>query len=88
MGTSFQLKVWEALLKIPFGELVSYEVIAYYVNNPKGLQAVGRAIGKNPIAFLIPCHRVIKKAGQISEYRWGRNRKSAIIGWEASLSQL
>lgn len=86
-GTPFQLKVWEALLKIPFGELVSYQVIAEYLNNPQGLQAVGSAIGRNPVAYLVPCHRVIKKAGQISEYRWGRTRKSALIGWEASLQE-
>lgn len=83
-GTPFQLKVWEALLKIPSGELVSYQLVAEYVDNPRGLQAVGSAIGKNPVAYLVPCHRVIKKAGQISEYRWGQSRKSAIIGWEAS----
>ncbi|RLD29015.1 MAG: hypothetical protein DRI70_02805 [Bacteroidetes bacterium] len=83
-GTNFQLKVWEALLKIPYGEVVSYQSIAEHVNNPKGLQAVGSAIGKNPVAYLIPCHRVIKKTGQINEYRWGRLRKSAILGWESS----
>jgi len=83
-GTNFQLKVWEALLKIPLGEVVSYQSVAEHVDNPKGLQAVGSAIGKNPVAFLIPCHRVIKKTGQISEYRWGSTRKSAIIGWEAA----
>jgi len=86
-GTPFQLKVWEALLKIPFGELVSYQLIAEYVNNPRGLQAVGSAVGRNPVAYLVPCHRVIKKAGQISEYRWGRTRKSALIGWEASAQE-
>lgn len=83
-GTNFQLKVWEALLKIPFGEVVTYQSIAEYVNHPKALQAVGSAIGKNPVAYLIPCHRVIKKTGQISEYRWGTHRKSAILGWESS----
>lgn len=83
-GTSFQLKVWEALLKIPFGEMISYQSIAECINKPKGLQAVGSAIGKNPVAYLIPCHRVIKKSGQISEYRWGRIRKSAILAWEAA----
>jgi len=87
-GTNFQLKVWEALLKIPFGEVVSYQTIAEHVENPKGLQAVGSAIGKNPVAYLIPCHRVIKKSGQISEYRWGRHRKSAILGWEVSSQQV
>lgn len=83
-GTPFQLKVWEALLKIPFGEVVSYQVIARHLENPKGLQAVGGAVGRNPVAYLIPCHRVIKKEGQISDYRWGSHRKAAILGWEAS----
>ena len=86
-GTPFQLKVWEALLKIPMGELVSYQLVAEYVNNPRGFQAVGSAIGKNPVAYLVPCHRVIKKAGQISEYRWSSTRKSAIIGWEARVRE-
>lgn len=83
-GTNFQLKVWEALLKIPFGEVVSYHTIAAHVANPKGLQAVGNAVGKNPIAFLIPCHRVIRKSGHIREYRWGSVRKTAMLGWEVS----
>lgn len=64
--------------------MISYQSIAEYINNPKGLQAVGSAIGKNPVAYLIPCHRVIKKTGQISEYRWGRIRKSAMLAWEAT----
>ena len=83
-GTPFQLKVWESLLRIPYGEMVSYQVVAEHIGNPGGLQAVGSAIGRNPIAILIPCHRVIKKSGQISEYRWGRTRKSALLGWEAA----
>jgi AraC family transcriptional regulator of adaptative response/methylated-DNA-[protein]-cysteine methyltransferase len=83
-GTTFQLKVWEALLKIPFGELVSYQAVSEHVHNPQGLQATGGAIGKNPVAFLIPCHRVVRKTGEINGYRWGLNRKSAIIAWEAA----
>ncbi len=83
-GTPFQLKVWEALLKIPFGELVSYQSVSEHINNPRGLQATGGAIGKNPVAFLIPCHRVVRKTGEINGYRWGLNRKSALIGWEAA----
>jgi O-6-methylguanine DNA methyltransferase len=75
----FQLKVWEALLKIPFGELVSYQSVSEHVDNPRGLQATGGAIGKNPVAFLIPCHRVVRKTGEINGYRWGLNRKSALI---------
>lgn len=87
-GTPFQLKVWEALLKIPLGGLVSYQIISEHINNPQGLQATGGAIGKNPVAFLIPCHRVIRKTGEINGYRWGVDRKSAIIGWEAAQLQL
>jgi AraC family transcriptional regulator of adaptative response/methylated-DNA-[protein]-cysteine methyltransferase len=83
-GTPFQLKVWEALLKIPFGSLVSYQTVSTYVDNPRGLQATGSAIGKNPIAYLIPCHRVVRKTGQLNGYRWGLGRKSALIGWEAA----
>ena len=83
-GTPFQLKVWEALLKIPFGALVSYQSVSEHVNKPRGLQATGGAIGKNPVAFLIPCHRVVRKTGEINGYRWGLDRKSALIGWEAA----
>lgn len=83
-GTDFQLKVWEALLKIPLGELTSYGTIAREIESPKASRAVGTAIGKNPIAFLIPCHRVIQSSGEIGEYHWGNIRKTAIIGWEAS----
>ena len=82
-GTPFQLRVWEALLKIPPGRLVTYQAVSEYVNNPRGLQATGGAIGKNPVGFLIPCHRVIRKTGEINGYRWGVDRKSALIGWEA-----
>ena len=84
MGTSFQIKVWEALLKVPFGWLVSYQDIAKSINNPKAVQAVGSAVGRNPIAYLIPCHRVIRKTGLINQYKWGETRKKAIIGWEFS----
>lgn len=83
-GTPFQIKVWEALLKIPFGELVSYQIVSRHVQNPQGLQATGGAIGKNPVAFLIPCHRVVRKTGEINGYRWGLDRKSAMIAWEAA----
>lgn len=83
-GTDFQLKVWEALLKIPTGNLATYGNIAKAIQKPKASRAVGTAIGSNPIAFLIPCHRVIQSTGTIGGYMWGRTRKSAIIGWEAS----
>ena len=81
-GTNFQLKVWEALLKIPQGSVSTYQKIAESVHNPKAVRAVGTAVGNNPIAFLIPCHRVIKSTGVIGEYHWGNTRKKAILGWE------
>lgn len=83
-GTPFQLKVWEALLRIPEGHLTSYSSLAQQIGNPAASRAVGTAIGSNPIAFLIPCHRVIKSIGGIGEYRWGSERKMAMIGWEAA----
>jgi len=81
-GTRFQLKVWEALLKIPAGSVSTYEQIARSIGRPTAMRAVGTAIGSNPVGYLIPCHRVIRKAGQIGEYHWGETRKRAIIGWE------
>lgn len=86
-ASPFQLKVWETLLKIPFGQLSTYGKIASNINNPNASRAVGTAIGSNPIAFLIPCHRVIQASGIFGGYRWGSNRKSAILGWEAAKSE-
>ncbi|GAA4445460.1 methylated-DNA--[protein]-cysteine S-methyltransferase [Pontibacter saemangeumensis] len=86
-GTPFQLKVWEALLRIPEGRLASYATLAQKIGHQKASRAVGTAIGSNPIAFLIPCHRVIKSVGGIGEYRWGSERKMAMIGWEAAAQQ-
>jgi AraC family transcriptional regulator of adaptative response/methylated-DNA-[protein]-cysteine methyltransferase len=83
-GTSFQLKVWEALLKIPMGNLSSYAGIAKKIESPLASRAVGSAIGDNPVAFLIPCHRVIRSTGEFGQYHWGATRKSAMIGWEAA----
>ena len=83
-GTPFQLKVWEALLKIPMGELATYGNIAQAVNSPKAARAVGSAIGDNPVAYLIPCHRIIRATGLFGEYMWGAKRKTAMIGWEAA----
>src|SRR6185312_1366525 len=83
-GTSFQLKVWEALLNIPMGGLSTYSSIAKAINNPDASRAVGSAVGDNPVAFLIPCHRVIKSTGEIGQYHWGATRKTAMIGWEAA----
>ncbi|RAV27791.1 methylated-DNA--[protein]-cysteine S-methyltransferase [Sinomicrobium soli] len=81
-GTDFQLKVWESLLKIPLGRLSTYGNIAEQIGNPNASRAVGTAIGCNPIAFLIPCHRVIQASGKFAGYHWGTTRKTAIIGWE------
>lgn len=83
-GTDFQLKVWEALLKIPMGNLTTYSHLATTIKNPNASRAVGTAIAQNPVAFLIPCHRVIKATGDTGQYHWGSTRKSAIIGWEAA----
>jgi AraC family transcriptional regulator of adaptative response/methylated-DNA-[protein]-cysteine methyltransferase len=83
-GTPFQLKVWETLLKIPMGKLSSYGNLAEQIHMPKASQAIGSAVGKNPVAFLIPCHRVIQSTGVFGQYHWGSNRKTAMIGWEAA----
>jgi AraC family transcriptional regulator of adaptative response/methylated-DNA-[protein]-cysteine methyltransferase len=81
-GTNFQIKVWEALMTIPFGTVVSYHDIAGAIGMPGATRAVGTAIGKNPISFIIPCHRVIRKIGEFGNYGGGGARKKAIIGWE------
>jgi AraC family transcriptional regulator of adaptative response/methylated-DNA-[protein]-cysteine methyltransferase len=83
-GTEFQLKVWETLLSIPMGGLTTYKDIAGRLGNPQASRAVGSAVGDNPVAFLIPCHRVIHSTGVIGQYHWGAGRKTAMIGWEAA----
>lgn len=83
-GTPFQLKVWETLLKVPMGELTTYSSLAGNINSPKAFRAVGTAVGDNPVAFLIPCHRVIQSTGSFGQYHWGSTRKTAMIGWEAA----
>ena len=85
-GTPFQIKVWEALLKIPMGQLSTYSSIAGSIDNIKASRAVGTAVGDNPVAFLIPCHRVIRSTGEFGHYHWGPVRKSVMIGWEACSS--
>jgi AraC family transcriptional regulator of adaptative response/methylated-DNA-[protein]-cysteine methyltransferase len=81
-GTNFQIKVWEALLKIPRGNVVAYGEIAEFVGQPKAVRAVGTAVARNPISFLIPCHRVIRKYGDFGNYQGGTARKKAILAWE------
>lgn len=83
-GTNFQVRVWEALLRIPEGSVVTYQDIARSIDAPRALQAVGSAVGSNHVAYLIPCHRVIRKDGILGEYRWNSARKKSLIGWEMS----
>ena len=83
IGTDWEVRVWEALLQIPMGRLATYSGIAGKVCTPAAARAVGAAVGKNPIAFVVPCHRVIGKAGELTGYHWGLTRKRAMLGWEA-----
>jgi AraC family transcriptional regulator of adaptative response/methylated-DNA-[protein]-cysteine methyltransferase len=87
-GTAFQIKVWETLLQVPVGGLTTYSDLAKKSGHTGASRAVGTAVGNNPVAFLIPCHRVIKSTGEIGQYHWGAVRKNAIIGWEASRTHL
>ena len=86
-GTPFQVKVWEALLRIPEGAVTTYEVIAKAIGHPGATRAVGTAVGRNPIAYLIPCHRVIRKTGAFGDYRWGSARKRAMLAWESPFTR-
>jgi AraC family transcriptional regulator of adaptative response/methylated-DNA-[protein]-cysteine methyltransferase len=87
-GTNFQIKVWEALLRIPPGSVTTYGGIADQVGRPGATRAVGSAVGRNPVAVLIPCHRVIRKLGEFGGYRYGSARKKALLGWELSRSNV
>lgn len=84
IGTDFEIRVWETLLRIPMGRATTYSSIAEHVGSPKAARAVGAAVGKNPISFVVPCHRVIGKSGDLTGYHWGLTRKRAILGWEAA----
>lgn len=86
-GTPFQLKVWQALQAIPFGQTVSYEEIALKIGNPKAVRAVGQANGKNPVAIIVPCHRVIRKSGDLGGYSSGLEIKKFLLDWEQRLSR-
>ncbi len=81
-GTNFQIKVWEALLRIPAGSVTSYEGLARFIGRPEAVRAVANAVANNPIAYLIPCHRVLRKSGEMGGYRYGTARKRALLGWE------
>ena len=83
IGTDWEVRVWEALLNIPMGKVATYSGIADRVCTPKAARAVGAAVGKNPLAFVVPCHRVIGKGGDLTGYHWGITRKRAMLGWEA-----
>lgn len=87
-GTNFQIKVWEALIRIPFARTVSYDDIAEFIKAPRANRAVGTAVGKNPVPYLIPCHRVIRKSGTFGRYGEGHIRKKALLGWEAAKHHL
>lgn len=86
-GTNFQIRVWEALLRVPAGHAVTYEDIAQSIGQPTAMRAVGAAIGQNPIAYLIPCHRVLRKSGVFGEYHWGASRKKALLAWESARTE-
>jgi AraC family transcriptional regulator of adaptative response/methylated-DNA-[protein]-cysteine methyltransferase len=83
IGTDFEIRVWETLLKIPAGKAATYGDVAASIGKPKAARAVGAAVGRNPISFVVPCHRVIGKSGDLTGYHWGLTRKKAILGWEA-----
>ncbi len=84
IGTDFEIRVWEMLLSIPMGKAATYSDIAKKLGNPKGARAVGAAVGKNPVSFVVPCHRVVGKSGNLTGYHWGLTRKRAMLGWEAA----
>jgi AraC family transcriptional regulator, regulatory protein of adaptative response / methylated-DNA-[protein]-cysteine methyltransferase len=83
IGTDFELRVWETLLSVPMGRATTYSDIARKISRPKAARAVGAAVGRNPISFVVPCHRVLGRSGALTGYHWGLARKQAIIGWEA-----
>ena len=85
IGSDFELRVWETLLKLPLGKATTYSDIAAHIGRPSATRAVGAAVGKNPISFVVPCHRVLGKSGGLCGYHWGLTRKQAILGWEAGM---
>ncbi|MCU0571169.1 MAG: methylated-DNA--[protein]-cysteine S-methyltransferase [Oculatellaceae cyanobacterium Prado106] len=87
-GTNFQIQVWRALLSVPFGGMTTYQGLAAAMGRPTAARAVGNALGRNPVGYLIPCHRVIRESGELGGFRWGLDRKTALLGWEASQTQI
>ncbi len=86
IGSDFEIRVWETLLKIPFGRATTYSDIARHIDKPKAARAIGGAVGRNPISFVVPCHRVLGRGGKLTGYHWGTVRKQAILGWEAGIA--
>lgn len=86
IGTDFEVRVWKTLLRIPFGRAATYSDIAGHIGSPKAARAVGAAVGKNPVSFVVPCHRVLGRSGALTGYHWGVTRKQAMLGWEAGRS--
>ncbi|MEO9864434.1 MAG: bifunctional helix-turn-helix domain-containing protein/methylated-DNA--[protein]-cysteine S-methyltransferase [Yoonia sp.] len=84
IGAPFQIKVWEALLQVPTGTVTTYSEIATAIGSPKAVRAVGTAVGRNPVSWLIPCHRALRKSGELGGYHWGLNRKRAMLAWETA----
>src|SRR5690606_3830388 len=85
IGSQFEIKVWETLLKVPPGRAATYGEVARAVGRPNAARAIGRAVGRNPISFVVPCHRIVGSTGALTGYHWGIARKRAILGWEAGL---
>ena len=85
IGSDFELSVWETLLRLPLGAATTYSDIAARIGRPTAARAVGAAVGRNPISFVVPCHRVLGKGGSLCGYHWGLTRKQAILGWEAGV---
>ena len=86
IGTDFEVRVWETLLKVPFAAATTYSDVARQIEQPNAARAVGAAVGKNPISFVVPCHRVLGRSGALTGYHWGLTRKRAILGWEAGIA--
>ena len=85
IGSDFEIRVWESLLKIPMGQMATYSDVAAHIGKPGAARAVGAAVGRNPVSFVVPCHRVVGKSGSLCGYHWGLTRKRAIIGWETGI---
>ncbi len=86
IGSDFEVRVWQTLLRIPLGRATTYSDIASHIGKPKAARAVGAAVGRNPVSFVVPCHRVLGRSGALTGYHWGLTRKQAILGWEAGMS--